>query len=233
MGYSQASEIPYAVVMERTFVHRVYAWMTGGLVVTALVALVTAATPAIQEPIKRSPFLLLGLIIGTFILVGALVAGISRMSPFAAGVCFVLYSAVNGLIFSLIFSIYTPGSISRVFFVAAATFGAMSVYGWVTKKDLTSIGNLCAMGVFGVLLSLVVNGLFLRSAGFDLIISCVGVLVFVGLTAYDTQRIKMMHNVGQDGTAADKKAAVIGALRLYLDFINLFLFLLRLMGRRR
>jgi len=233
MGYAKASDIPYAIVQERTFIHRVYGWMCGGLIVTAFVAMMVAATPAISNVLKQNPAVFFGLIIGELLLVVFLVAAISKMSPLTAGICFVLYSAINGVVFSLLFAIYTTGSIASTFFITAGTFGAMSAYGYVTKKDLTSIGNLCIMGVFGVLVALLVNGLLIRSARFDLIISCVGVLVFVGLTAYDTQRIKKIHALGQDGSAADKKAAVMGALRLYLDFINLFLFLLRLMGRRR
>jgi len=233
MGYAKTADIPYAIVQERTFIHRVYGWMCAGLVITAFVAMMVAATPAISDVLKKNPAVFLGLIIGELILVMSLVAAISKMSPLAAAACFVLYSALNGVIFSLIFEIYTAGSIASTFFITAGTFGAMSVYGYVTKKDLTSIGNLCIMGVFGIFLALLVNGLLIRSARLDLLISCVGVLVFVGLTAYDTQRIKKMHALGQDGSAADKKAAVMGALRLYLDFINLFLFLLRLMGRRR
>lgn len=233
MGYASTSDIPYAIVEERTFIRRVYAWMTGGLVVTALIALITAATPAIQRPIITSRALFFGLIIGELALVGYLSFAIAKMSPFTAAVCFIMYSALNGLTLSIIFVMYTIGSIGTVFCITAGTFGAMTAYGYVTKRDLTSIGSLCGMAVFGLILAMIVNMVFVRSGGFDLIISIVGVLVFVGLTAYDSQKIKQIHAKGRDGTDADKKLAVMGALRLYLDFINMFLFMLRLMGRRR
>ncbi len=232
MGYAHVSEIPYAVVEERTFVRRVYGWMTGGLLVTALIAVATASTPALFKTILGNPAVFYGLIIGELVLVGVLSAAVHKMSPFAAGVCFVMYAALNGLTLSVIFIAFELGSIATTFFITAGTFGAMSVYGYVTKRDLTSIGNLCFMALFGIVIGIVVN-LFLGSPALHHLISCVGVLVFVGLTAYDTQKIKQMHERGQDGSAADRKAAVMGALALYLDFINLFLMLLYVLGGRR
>jgi len=233
MSYPGASQIPYAVVEERTFVRRVYVWMTGGLAITALVSLFIASNDALVGVFVRNPMLLLVTFLAELGLVLYLTAGIARMSPGTAAACFALYSALNGVVFSLIFRVYTPGSVASTFVVTAGTFGVMSLYGYFTKKDLTSIGHLCMMGVLGLFLALIVNGIFVRSAGFDLVISCLGVLIFVGLTAYDTQKIKKIHALGEEGTAADKKAAIIGALRLYLDFINLFIFLLHLMNRRR
>jgi len=158
---------------------------------------------------------------------------IGKLSPFAAAVCFVMYAVLNGLTLSIIFLLYTATSVAATFFICAGMFGAMAVYGSVTKRDLTSIGNLCFMALFGLIIAMLVNMFLLRSAGFDLIVSGVGVLVFVGLTAYDAQKLKQIHAKGADGTDADKKLAIMGALALYLDFINMFLFLLRLMGRRR
>jgi len=235
MGYSSAADIPYAVVEERTFIHRVYGWMTGGLIVTALIALFTAATPALIKPITESRGLFFGLIIGELIVVMALSASIQRISPFAAGIGFVFYAVLNGLTLSIVFVAFELGSIYSAFFVTAGTFGAMSLYGYTTKRDLTSIGNLCGMALFGLILAMLASFIFpgLRGPGASLIINGLGVLIFVGLTAYDTQKIKAYHRLGRDGSDADKKAAIMGALRLYLDFINLFLFMLRLMGRRR
>ena len=145
---------------------------------------------------------------------------------------FFLYSALTGITFSVIFVIYTSESLASTFLITAGTFGAMSFYGYVTKKDLTSIGNLCFMGLIGVIIASVVN-LFFPSSFLYTVTTYIGVLVFVGLTAYDTQKIKQMGPSVQTGTEAERKASIIGALRLYLDFINLFLMLLRLFGRRR
>ena len=231
MGYSASADIPYAIVQERTFIRRVYGWMTAGLAVTGLIALIVAAKGLHRPMIESGMYI--GLIIAELVVVLIMCAAMSKMSPFAASACFFIYAALNGLTLSVIFLAYTTSSIASTFFVAAGTFGAMSLYGYFTKKDLTGIGSLCFMALFGLILSSIVNLLFVRSAGFDLLISCVGVLVFVGLTAYDTQKIKQIHAAGDEGTDVDKKAAVMGALALYLDFIMLFLYLLRLLGGRR
>lgn len=144
---------------------------------------------------------------------------------------FMLYAGLLGLALTSIFVVYTGTSITRVFFVSAATFGAMSLYGYTTQRDLTGMGSFLMMGLFGIIIASVVN-IFLKSSGLDWMISVIGVLIFVGLTAYDTQKVKEFYDVNDDGTIAGRKA-VMGALTLYLDFINLFLMLLRLFGDRR
>lgn len=225
-------EIPYAVVVERTFMNRVYAWMTFGLVITGIVAIFTAMTPELQKAVLGNQGVFLGLIIGQLVLVMAMSWGAARMSAFAMAICFVVYAAALGLTLSVIFLVFAVQSIYTTFFITAGTFGAMSIYGYTTKRDLTSIGNLLFMALFGIVIAIVVN-MFLRNTMLDLIVSGIGVVVFVGLTAYDTQKLKAIHLQGQDGTDADKKLALLGALRLYLDFVNLFLFLLRFFGRRK
>jgi FtsH-binding integral membrane protein len=144
---------------------------------------------------------------------------------------FLLYAALVGLMLSSVFLAYTGASITRVFFISAASFGALSLYGYTTKRDLSPIGSFLIMGLFGVVIAMVVN-IFLKSSGLDFVISIVGLLVFAGLTAWDTQKIKEMYDPQEDGTATGRKA-VMGALSLYLDFINIFLFMLRFLGDRR
>ena len=157
--------------------------------------------------------------------------GIDRLSAGTALTIFFIYAALLGLSLASIFLVYTHGSIARVFFISAATFGATSFYGYTTQRDLTSVGSFMFMGLIGLIIASVVN-IFLHSTGLDWAISVIGVIVFVGLTAYDTQRIKESYDVNDDGTISGRKA-VMGALRLYLDFINLFLMLLRIFGNRR
>ena len=157
--------------------------------------------------------------------------GINRLSAGTALTVFFVYAALVGLSLASIFLVYTHASITRVFFISAATFGATSLYGYTTQRDLTSVGSFMFMGLIGLIIASVVN-IFLHSTGLDWAISVIGVIVFVGLTAYDTQRIKEMYDVNDDGTISGRKA-VMGALRLYLDFINLFLMLLRIFGNRR
>lgn len=154
------------------------------------------------------------------------------MSASQATGIFLLYSGINGLTLSFIFLLYTASSVTATFMVTAGTFGAMSFYGYTTKKDLTSWGSFLFMGLIGIIIASLVN-IFLQSSAMHWVISCAGVLIFVGLTAYDTQKIKEMNILGNEGTEEDTKEAVSGALRLYLDFINLFIMLLQFMGDRR
>ena len=144
---------------------------------------------------------------------------------------FMVYAGLLGVMLSSVFLTYTHGSIARTFFISAASFGALSLYGYTTQRDLSPIGSFLTMGLFGLILAMLVN-MFLKSSGLDFAISAIGVLIFAGLTAWDTQKIKEMYSVNDDGTVAGRKA-VMGALTLYLDFINLFLFLLRFLGDRR
>jgi FtsH-binding integral membrane protein len=170
-------------------------------------------------------------LIAPFALVLLLSFGINRMSTGTAQAVFWLYAAVMGVSLAPILMLYTGASVAKVFFITAATFGGMSLWGYTTRRDLSGIGSFLIMGLFGLIIAMVVN-IFLASPAVDFAISIIGVLVFTGLTAFDTQKIKEMYYVGDDGTVAGRKA-IMGALALYLDFINLFLFLIRILGDRR
>ncbi|MBK9517037.1 MAG: Bax inhibitor-1/YccA family protein [Anaeromyxobacter sp.] len=214
---------------ERTFFAAVYRWMALGLVVTAGVAFLVASSQPLLELIVRNRWVFYGLMIAEIGLVIALSAMAQKLSAPAAGGLFLLYSALNGATLSIILLMYTGSSVGLAFGVTAGTFGAMSVYGTVTKKDLTSWSSFLMMGLFGVVIAGLVN-LFLQSSAMSFIISCAAVVVFTGLTAYDTQKLRVFARNGAGSVAA---APVVGALTLYLDFINLFLALLRLLGDRR
>ena len=218
--------------LQRAFVAKVYGWMMAGLMVTGIVALLTINTPALLELIFSSRWTFLGLVFGQLGLVIWLSARVEKMSASTATLVFVAYSALTGLTLSLIFLLYAAASLATTFFVTAGTFGAMSAYGYITKRDLTSFGSFLMMGLIGVVLASVVN-LFLNNETVYWITTYVGILVFVGLTAYDTQKIKEMSGIVSQGEEAEQKGAIMGALRLYLDFINLFLLLLRVMGNRK
>ncbi len=214
------------------FIRRVYNWMGLGLAVTALVALYTASNHALLGFIFGTPLLFFGLIIGQLAVVIVLSAGINRLQASTATFLFFLYSALTGLTLSVIFLAYTRASIASTFFVTAGTFGVMSVYGYTTQRDLTSWGSFLFMGLIGIILASVVN-IFLHSETVYWVVTYAGILIFVGLTAYDTQKLKEMAMAGFANEELERKSAVMGALRLYLDFINLFLMLLRVMGNRR
>lgn len=219
-------------IEQRSFIQKVYWWMSSALIITGLVALFTVSTPSLINAIFGNNILFFGLIIGEIGLVVYISRSIGKMSAQTATFAFIGYSALNGLTLSVIFLIYTATSIASTFFITAGTFGIMSIYGYFTKRDLTSIGGLLTMALIGIIIAMVVN-MFLNSDSLSFIISIIGVLVFVGLTAYDTQKIKKMSGSIEDGTEMATKAAIMGALALYLDFINLFLFFLRLVGNRR
>ena len=211
---------------------KVYVWMTLALAITALTAYGVASTPALLTAIYTSKVLFWGLIIAELGLVFYVSARIQRLSLSTATLLFILYSIINGATLAFIFAIYSTSIIVQTFVVTAGTFGAMAVYGYFTKKDLTSWGRLLLMALIGVIIAGVVN-IFLHNSTMDLIISGIGVLVFVGLTAYDSQKIKQMLLMQEDMGETAQKVALMGALSLYLDFINLFLYLLRLFGRDR
>jgi hypothetical protein len=215
------------------FMRGVYQWMAGGLALTAITAYLVASTPALVQAILDNQILFWGLIIAEFGLVMWISAGIGRLSASMASGLFLLYSGLNGVTLSAILLAYTGSSVVGTFVVCAGMFGAMSIYGMVTKKDLTSLGSFMFMGLIGIILASVVN-IFLRSPGLEFAISGIGVLVFVGLTAYDTQKLKEMGQTApmEDGTAV-RRGTILGALTLYLDFINLFLMLLRFFGQGR
>jgi len=207
----------------------VYWWMSIGLGLTGVVAYAVAHVDVLTEIIFGTPMVFYGLLIGELLLVIALSAALPRISATVAAAMFLLYSGVNGLTMSVIFLAYTETSIATTFFVTGGTFGSMALYGTLTKRDLTGWGSFLFMGLIGLIIAMVVN-LFLRSELLYWIITFAGVLVFVGLTAYDVQRIRAL---AVSGNFPRDKLAIYGALRLYLDFINLFFMLLRLFGRRR
>lgn len=226
VAYSQAS-------VASIFMRQVYQWMTAGLGITALVAWFVANTPAVMNIVFSSSIVLIALIIAQFGLVIAISAAVQKMSAGMASGLFVLYSALTGVTLSSIFLVYPMGSITTAFFCTAGTFLAMSVYGTVTKRDLTGMGSFLFMGLIGIIIASVVN-IFLQNTMMDFIISCLGVLIFTGLTAYDTQRIRQFGaDAPLDDTTAVRRGAILGALTLYLDFINLFLMMLRLFGGNR
>ena len=220
-------------VRVNTFIRSVYNWMAIGLGLTGLVAFYISNTPALLELIFRNQILFFGLIIVELALVFILSARIQRMQASTASGLFILYSVLNGATLAFIFLIYTRSSIASTFFVCAATFIACSIYGWTTKRDLTSMGGFLMMGLIGIIIASLVN-IFIRSSAMHMIISYIGVLVFVGLTAYDTQHLKAMaiSQPADIGAGVVRKGAILGALKLYLDFINLFLMLLRILGNR-
>lgn len=211
---------------------KVYLWMTMALVITGITAYGVATTPGIVMAILTNQILFFGLIIAELGLVIALTAALRRLSLTVATLMFVLYSVINGAILSLIFLVYTASSITNVFFITAGTFAVMAFIGYTTKKDLSSLGRILMMALIGLIIATIVN-LFLKSTGLDLIVSYIGVLLFVGLTAYDSQKIKQMLMTADEEDDTAQKLALIGALSLYLDFVNLFLYLLRILGSRK
>ncbi len=220
-----------AQLRQSSITSQVYAWMTAGLLVTSAVATATANSPALLNLIFGNPFAIWILFIVEIGMVIGLSAAINRLSPGAATALFLAYSAVNGLTLASIFLIYTSASIASTFFITASMFGVMSAYGYVTKRDLTRLGNLLVMGLIGFVIASIVN-LFLQSAALYWIVTYAGILIFVGLIASDTQKIKQLSQQATDDSSA-RRIAILGSLMLYLDFINLFLLLLRIFGGRR
>ena len=210
---------------------KVYVWMTLALVLTGVTAYGVATSPGIMTALFSNQLLFWGLIIAELALVIGITAAINKLSLTTATLMFVLYSVINGAVLSSIFLIYTMSSIASVFFITAGTFGVMALIGYTTKKDLTSMGKILFMALIGIIIATVVN-IFLKSTGLQMIVSYLGVLIFVGLTAYDSQKIKNMLMGAPDAGEGAQKLALLGALTLYLDFINLFIYLLRILGRR-
>ena len=210
---------------------KVYVWMTLALVITGVTAYGVATSPGLMMAIATNKLLFWGLIIAEFGLVLAISATINKLSLTTATLLFVLYSVINGATLSFIFAIYTMSSIASVFFITAGTFAVMAFIGYTTKKDLTSMGKILLMALIGIIIATVVN-IFLKSTGLEMIVSYLGVLIFVGLTAYDSQKIKQMLLMAPDAGEGAQKLALLGALSLYLDFVNLFIYLLRIFGRR-
>jgi FtsH-binding integral membrane protein len=213
----------------RNHMQRVYGYMAGGLALTGIVAYAAAASGFYQA--IAGTLLIWIVMLAPLGFVLALSSGIQRMNAGTAMMLFWLYAAVMGLSLGSIFLVFTGTSIARVFFITAATFGAMSLYGYTTGTDLSRFGSFLMMGLIGIIIASIVN-IFVESSGLQFAVSIIGVLLFVGLTAYDTQRIKERYVESDTGEIADKKT-ILGALALYLDFINLFMMLLQLFGHRR
>lgn len=210
-----------------------YVWMTLALVITGLTAMYVAKSMTLIQLMMENSLFFWGLLLAEVGVVVYLTARIHRMAFSTATVLFILYSLLNGVTLSVLFLVYTLSSIATTFFVTAGTFGAMALFGYVTRRDLSRIGSLCIMGVIGLIIASVVN-FFLHNSVVDLVISCAGVLVFVGLTAYDAQKIKRLLTAeGMEVNETTQKIALLGAMTLYLDFINLFIYLLRLLGDRK
>lgn len=222
-----------AQIQVNEFIRSVYNWMAIGLALTGFVAFYISQNETLLRLIIGNRLIFFGLIIAEFALVFSISARVNKMQASTATGLFVLYAALNGATLSVIFLIYARSTIASTFFICAATFVACSIYGMTTKRDLTSLGGFMMMGLFGIIIASVVN-MFVRSTGMSMIISYIGVFVFIGLTAYDTQKLKTMALTQPAGMEAGvvRKGAILGALSLYLDFINLFLMLLHIFGRR-
>lgn len=226
-GCDFAMSTAFSALMRKVFI-----WMALALVITGVTAYGVATTPSLLIAIVTNKALFWGLIIAELALVFAVSGAINRLSLATATLLFVLYSVVNGATLSVIFLAYSMPAIIQTFFITAGTFGVMALVGYTTKTDLTSLGKLLFMALIGLVIATVVN-MFVGSTGFDYILSYVGVLIFVGLTAYDTQKIKQMCMQAPDAGEHMQKLALLGALSLYLDFINLFLYLLRIFGNNK
>lgn len=218
--------------VEADFMQKVYLWMTFALTLTGFVAYRTTQSDFLLELIFSSSFGFIGLILVELALVFWISSGIQRMSSNMAIGLFLLYSVLNGMTLSVLLIAFTGASVASTFLITAGMFGAMSIYGYTTKQDLSSWGNLLFMALIGLILASVVN-IFLQSSGLYWLISYIGVLVFVGLTAYDTQKIKQLAAQVIVESEVGRKVAILGALTLYLDFINMFIFMLRILGNRR
>jgi FtsH-binding integral membrane protein len=229
---AQALQVSPMEMETRAFVTRVYGWMSAGLALTGVIAYAVAGSEELVRAIVLNRWVFWGLLLAELALVWILSAAIQKMSMAVASAMFLAYAVLNGLTLSVIFLVYTSGSLALTFFVTGGTFFAMCTYGATTKRDLTSMGNLMFMALIGLILASVANWFF-QNPVLYWITTYAGVGIFVGLTAYDAQKIKQMSLVLEEGSEAERKGAITGALALYLDFINLFLFMLRIFGRRR
>lgn len=241
MEYNEFDRMVNGVGAERSWapssafpalMQKVYTWMTLAMVITGVTAYGVANSPAMLSMIYGNQIVFWGLIIAEFALVFGISAMLNRISLTVATLMFIAYSVLNGAMLSSIFMIYTLNSIGMVFFITAATFGVMAFIGYTTKADLTSMGKIMLMALIGIIIATVVN-IFVKSTALQMIVSYAGVLIFVGLTAYDSQKIKRMLYEQDERDEGAQKLALLGALTLYLDFINLFIYLLRILGSRR
>ncbi len=230
----------------RTFMNRIYNWMAGGLALTGVISYLIFQLMMENKPVTDpltgamsggsvlwSPGFMLFMVLAELGLVMWLSFGINKMSPQTAGICFLAYAAINGVTLAPIFLLYTHSAIYAAFFTCAGTFAVTSIVGYVTKMDLSGVGSFCMMGLIGLIIASLVN-MFVKSAEFDKFLTYIGVFIFIGLTAWDTQKLKQLGGYMGETQGSDmfRKYAILGALTLYLDFINLFLMLLRLFGRR-
>lgn len=228
---TQAQAYFQEVATQRKFMVWVYRWMTIGLAITGIIAMIVYSNQTLLSYFDRNNGAFTGLIIAELALVFILVFSINRMSVTVAILMFLAYSALTGLSLSVIISLYTASSVGYALFIAALMFGLMSVYGYFTKSDLTKFGNLLSMALIGLIIAFVVNMFWFNSTAYW-VMSIIGVFIFVGLTAYDTQRLKRIGESAQDLDSNYMKVGVLGALTLYLDFINIFFLLLGVSGRR-
>lgn len=232
MDINQSAVMPRAEAGLRHFMHMVFGWMSLGLLVTGACGAYMASDPRMIVNLVHTPVLFYGIMIAELGLVLVLSAWVSKMDVSTAKFAFLFYAALTGVSMSVVYLVYTSESIASTFFLTGGLFGIMSAYGYMTKTDLTTLGNLCFMGLIGLILASVVN-IWLHSPAIMWATTYIGILIFTGLTAYDSQKIKAMYDASSDGTDIETKSAILGALALYLDFINLFLSLLRATGRRR
>lgn len=221
----------YASLAFPALMRKVYLWMTFALAITGFTAYGVAHSQNLLLLIYTNKVVMWGLIIAELAIVFGISSRINRISLSTATLLFILFSVVNGALLSSIFVVYSQDVITKVFFITAGTFAVMAIIGYCTKRDLSSLGRILYMGLIGLIIATVAN-MFLRSTGFDMILSYLGVGIFVGLTAWDSQKIKRALMVREMNDEASQKLALLGALSLYLDFVNMFLYLLRIFGRR-
>jgi FtsH-binding integral membrane protein len=217
---------------QQRFISKVYGWMAGALAITGLTAWWAASNYDLMLFFANNRGVLIFMFIGQILLVGSLAGWINKMSSQVAMLIFIIYAVLTGFIFSTLFLVYTSGSLATTFLITGGMFAVMSIYGWTTGKDLTKFGSLLFMLLIGLILASIIN-IFLGSTMLYWIATYVGIFIFTGLIAYDTQKLKNMGAYVQEGTEEHRKGAIMGALSLYLDFINLFLMLLRIFGSRR
>lgn len=232
MEYNQTQSMTTSRSNVAIFMQQVYLWMTVALLVTALSAFITVNNETILMA-ALTGFTPVLLIVGIIGIVMYLSFAMHKLSPAVATSLFLVYAALNGVFLAPLALVYTEASITKTFIITAGMFGGMSLFGMKTQKDLTGIGSFCMMGLWGLILAMIVN-IFMKSTAMDFVISIIGVIVFVGLTAFDTQKLKTMGETAPiDDAVAMRRGSLLGAITLYLDFINLFLYMLRLFGDRK
>lgn len=231
MEYNQTQSMAASRSSVAVFMQQVYLWMTVALLVTAFSAYLTVSNEAIMTA-AFSGFMPIVLMVGIIGIVMYLSFAMHKLSPAAATSLYLVYAVLNGVFLAPIALVYSGASIAKTFIITAGMFGGMSIFGMTTKKDLTGIGSFCMMGLWGLILAMIVN-IFMQSSKMDFVISIIGVIVFVGLTAFDTQKLRQMGETAPiDDAVAMRRGALLGGITLYLDFINLFLYMLRLFGNR-